>query len=73
MKYIEKQRNQTEELLAHVLTELLKIRSFSSANGKIVFKTFNKEKRVSGKAENRKKRLGYESFQKHFATENNNA
>ncbi|GHT22965.1 hypothetical protein FACS189419_06260 [Planctomycetales bacterium] len=71
MKYIEKQRNQTEELLAHVLTELLKIRSFSSANGKIVFKTFNKEKRVSGKAENRKKRLGYESFQKHFATESN--
>ncbi|MDR3108260.1 MAG: site-specific DNA-methyltransferase [Planctomycetaceae bacterium] len=71
MKYIERQQSQTEELLSHVLTELLKIRSFSSANGKIIFKTFNKEKRVSGKAENKKKRLGYESFQKHFSTENN--
>jgi len=62
MRYIESQRNQTDELLANVLDELLKIRSFSSANGKIVFKSFNKDKRVSDKTENRKKRLGYEAF-----------
>jgi DNA modification methylase len=71
MRYIESQQNQTDTLLANVLSELLKIRSFSSANGKIVFKSFNKEKRVSGKTENRKKRLGYESFQKHFSDKNN--
>ena len=50
MRYIESQRHQTDELLENVLDELLKIRSFSSANGKIVFKSFNKEKRVSGRA-----------------------
>ena len=66
MRYIENQRHQTDKFLENVLDELLKIRSFSSANGKIVFKSFNKEKRVSGKKENRKKRLGYESFQRHF-------
>lgn len=71
MRYIEKQQNQTRKLLANVLAELLKIRSFSSANGKIVFKSFNKEKRVNRKAENRKKRLGYEAFQKHFDPNNN--
>jgi len=71
MRYIESQRNQTDALLGNVLAELLKIRSFSSAGGKIVFKSFNKEKRVSGKTENRKKRLGYEAFQKHFSTKNN--
>jgi DNA modification methylase len=71
MRYIESQQHQTDTLLANVLKELLKIRSFSSANGKIVFKSFNKEKRVSGKTENRKKRLGYESFQKHFSEKNN--
>jgi hypothetical protein len=71
MRYIESQRHQTDELLENVLGELLKIRSFSSANGKIVFKSFNKEKRVCGKTENRKKRLGYEAFQKHFSAKNN--
>ena len=71
MRYIESQRHQTNEFLGNVLEELLKIRSFSSANGKIVFKSFNKEKRVKGKTENRKKRLGYESFQKHFSEKNN--
>jgi len=48
MRYIESQQHQTDELLGNVLAELLKIRSFSSANGKIVFKSFNKEKRVKG-------------------------
>ncbi|MDR2168927.1 MAG: site-specific DNA-methyltransferase [Planctomycetaceae bacterium] len=71
MKYIENQQNKTKELLANVLDELLKIRSFSSANGKIVFKSFNKDKKVSGKKENKEKRLGYESFKKHFAKNNN--
>ncbi|MDR2762019.1 MAG: site-specific DNA-methyltransferase [Planctomycetaceae bacterium] len=71
MKYIEKQQNKTKELLTNVLDELLKIRSFSSSNGKIVFKSFNKDKKVIGKKENKEKRLGYESFQRHFSEKNN--
>jgi hypothetical protein len=67
MRYIETQKGKTDELIANVLEELLKIRSFSSANGKIVFKTFNKAKKVKGKDENRKKRLGFETFQRKFS------
>jgi hypothetical protein len=71
VKYIEKQRFKTKELLGNVLDELFKIRSFSTLNGKTVFKSFNKDKKVTGKKENKTKRLGYEAFQKHFSTENN--
>jgi len=71
VKYIEKQRFRTDELLGNVLDELFKIRSFSTSNGKTVFKSFNKDKKVVGKKENKSKRLGYESLQKLFSTENN--
>ncbi|MDR1383645.1 MAG: hypothetical protein LBJ67_07350 [Planctomycetaceae bacterium] len=62
VKYIEKQRFKTDELLGNVLDELFKIRSFSTSNGKIVFKSFNKDKKVVGKKENKTKRLGYEKI-----------
>jgi len=71
MKYLETQKTSANKLLVNVLNELLKIRSFSTANGKTVFKSFNKEKKVSGKEENKKKRLGYETFKKDFPETNN--
>lgn len=70
MNYI-KRRNKNNPLLDNIFNKLLKIRSFSSANGKIVFKTFNKAKKVKNKSENKKKRLGYEYYQKHFSQKNN--
>ena len=39
-------------LIQKTIEELYKIRSFSSSNGKIVFKSFNKDKRVKNKKEN---------------------
>lgn len=58
-------------LIEKTIEELYKIRSFSSANGKIVFKSFNKEKKVKNKKENSKKRLAYEYYKKEFEKTNN--
>lgn len=58
-------------LIQKTIEELYKIRSFSSSNGKIVFKSFNKEKRVKNKKENSKKRLAYEYYKKDFSKTNN--
>lgn len=71
MKYLETQKEVANKLVTTVVDELLKIRSFSTFNGKTVFKSFNKDKKVSDKDTNKKKRLGYESFKKDFSTENN--
>lgn len=58
-------------LIQKTIEELYKIRSFSSSNGKIIFKSFNKEKRVKNKKENSKKRLAYEYYKKDFSKTNN--
>lgn len=58
-------------LIQKTIEELYKIRSFSSSNGKIVFKSFNKDKRVKNKKENSKKRLAYEYYKKEFSKTNN--
>ncbi|MDR1952101.1 MAG: site-specific DNA-methyltransferase [Elusimicrobiota bacterium] len=58
-------------LILRVVEELHKIRSFSSANGKIVYKSFNKAKKVANKDANKKKRLGYECYKKNFPNINN--
>ena len=58
-------------LIQKTIEELYKIRSFSSSNGKIVFKSFNKDKRVKNKKENSKKRLAYEYYKKDFKNTNN--
>jgi len=71
IKYLQTQKSVLNGLLESTLEKLLKIRSFSTANGKTVFRSFNKDKKVSGKRENRKKRLGYEAFKKDFPEENN--
>lgn len=58
-------------LIQKTIEELYKIHSFSSSNGKIVFKSFNKEKRVKNKKQNSKKRLAYEYYKKDFKNTNN--
>ncbi len=58
-------------LVQKTLEELYKIRSFSSQNGKIVFKSFNKAKKVANKKQNAKARLAYESYKKEFSKETN--
>lgn len=58
-------------LIQKTLEELYKIRSFSSQNGKIVFKSFNKAKKVANKKQNAKARLAYESYKKEFSKEIN--
>lgn len=58
-------------LIQKTIEELYKIRSFSSSNGKIIFKSFNKDKRVKNKKENSKKRLAYEYYKKDFSKTNN--
>ena len=58
-------------LIQKTIEELYKIRSFSSSNGKIVFKSLNKDKRVKNKKENSKKRLAYEYYKKEFSKTNN--
>lgn len=69
LKYLETINN--NKLIKRIIEELYKIRSFSSSNGKIVFKSFNKDKKVKDKEENKKKRLAYEYYKKDFKKENN--
>ncbi|GHT42754.1 hypothetical protein FACS189443_6080 [Planctomycetales bacterium] len=71
MKYIKNQLSIANDLLKSVFDELLKIRSFSTSNGKTIFKSFNKDKKVAGKTGNKGKRLGCECFRKQFDTQNN--
>lgn len=65
------EKNTNNIVIAIFLTELHKIHSFSSANGKLVYASFNKDKKVQGKAQKSKKRLAYEAFKKDFPYENN--
>jgi DNA modification methylase len=71
MKYLETKKQISNKLITNTYEELLKIRSFSTSNGKTVFKSFNKDKKVVDKDANRKKRLGYEAFKKDFSIKNN--
>jgi len=71
IKYMQNQNGNINGFLSDTLAELLKIRSFSTLNGKTVFASFNKDKKVSKKSENKNKRLGYEYYQKQFSTQNN--
>jgi len=71
MKYLGINGQLHNKFINIVYEELLKIRSFSTSNGKIVFKSFNKDKKVTDKDLNKKKRLGYETFKRDFTKENN--
>jgi DNA modification methylase len=47
-----------------------KIKSFSTSNGKYVFSSYNKDRKIINRKENKKKRLGYEYYQTHFDNKN---
>jgi len=70
VNYIESMCGKVNGLLPDALSELMKIRSFSTSNGKIVFASFNKDKKVKGKELNKRRRLGYEYHRKDFAETN---
>ncbi|MCL2096910.1 MAG: site-specific DNA-methyltransferase [Oscillospiraceae bacterium] len=53
------------------LGKLRGIRSFSISNGKLVYASFNKDKKVKDKSGNRKKRLAYEYYKKDFPETSN--
>jgi len=53
------------------IEELRKIRSFSSANGKLIYASYNKDKKVADKKNNKKKRMGYEYYKKDFPLSDN--
>ena len=71
MKYLKANGQNHNKLINIVYENLLKIRSFSTTNGKTVFKSFNKDKKVANKSANKKKRLGYEAFKKDFTMKDN--
>jgi DNA modification methylase len=66
IKYIESKEANINGLVTDTLCELKKIRSFSSAGGKLVYASFNKDKRTTDKDTNKQKRLGYEYLKKDF-------
>lgn len=69
VNYLEK-AEQTPIIQA-LLTKLHQIRSFSTSNGKIVYASFNKDKKVKEKALNKKKRAAYELYKKDFSSDIN--
>lgn len=54
-----------------LVDELHKIKSFASGGGKIIYASFNKDRKVKNKKANAKKRQAFEAFKKNFSTENN--
>ena len=70
LKYLEK-NNIDNPILKQLLDKLHSIKSYSSSNGKIVYASYNKNKKVSNKKDNSKIRLGYESFKKNYSKQNN--
>lgn len=69
LKFLEK--NTHDNIVLALTKELQKIKSYSTNNGKMVYASFNKAKKVANKKENSKKRLAYESYKKDFKAENN--
>lgn len=68
LKFLEK--NAQNNIVLALTKELQKIKSYSTNNGKMVYASFNKAKKVANKKQNAKKRLAYESYKKDFSSEN---
>lgn len=64
LKFLEK--NTDDEVVLALVGELQKIKSYSTNNGKMVYASFNKAKKVENKKENAKKRLAFEAYKKEF-------
>ncbi len=58
-------------LIYKTINELYKIKTFVSGNGKIIFKSFNKDIKVKHKKENSKKRLAHKLYGKEYSKQNN--
>lgn len=58
-------------LILHVYEKIMKIKSFSTMNGKFVYASFNKDRKVKNKTYNKQKRLAYETFKRNFSPINN--
>lgn len=69
LKLLEKNTN--DALVSALTQELQKIKSYSTNNGKMVYASFNKAKKVENKKQKSKARLAYESYKKDFSTESN--
>ena len=64
-------KHQNNPLVDSILKKIMRIRSFSITNGKYVYASFNKDRKVKNKEFNKKRRLGYESFKHNFLSNNN--
>ena len=69
LKFLEK--NADGAVVSALTKELQKIKSYSTNNGKMVYASFNKDKKVANKKQNSKARLAYESYKKDFDTHTN--
>ena len=69
LKFLEK--NADGAVVSALTKELQKIKSYSTNNGKMVYASFNKDKKVANKKQNSKARLAYESYKKDFAAHTN--
>ena len=69
LKFLEK--NADGALISALTKELQKIKSYSTNNGKMVYASFNKDKKVANKKQNSKARLAYESYKRDFDTHTN--
>lgn len=65
------EQNTNDNIVLALIKELLKIKSYSTRSGKMVYASFNKDKKVQNKKQNIKKRLAYESYKKQFSIQNN--
>ena len=65
------EQNTSDNIVLALTKELLKIKSYSTRSGKMVYASFNKDKKVQNKKQNVKKRLAYESYKKEFSMQNN--
>lgn len=65
------EQNTNDNIVLALIKELLKIKSYSTRSGKMVYASFNKDKKVQNKKQNVKKRLAYESYKKQFSIQNN--
>jgi DNA modification methylase len=68
LKYLKSVK--TNPLIVKFVEELYKIHSFSTSNGKVIFKSFNKDRKVRDKNENKEKTLAYKYYRKCFSEEN---
>lgn len=71
LRYLEGEAKNGNTIIQKLVDELHKNHSFSTSNGKLIYASFNKDRKAAGRKANVKKRLAYEYYKKEFAAENN--